>query len=176
MTMQDLLESFTLSENVPKNIVHNTELLLKLYRKVEFAVKCHLKEIDEELYITERKQLSDFVHELINCDLNKERRRLQDRLTSAGTSLCLLELMEDALLTLKSYPENGELYYKLLRYRYFDSYGNTNEELMEILNLSRSTYYRQKKKAIELYAAVLWSLSLPKPPDKAVNTYQNKAS
>ena len=79
--MQDLLESFILSENVPKNIVHNTELLLKLYRKVAFAVKCHLKEIDEELYITERKQLSDFVHELINCDLNKERRRLQDRLT-----------------------------------------------------------------------------------------------
>ena len=94
--MQDLLESFTLSEDVPKNIVHNTELLLKLYRKVEFAVKCHLRELDEEL--------------------------------------------------------------------------------MEILNLSRSTYYRQKKKAIELYAAVLWSLSLPKPPDKAVNTCQNKAS
>lgn len=37
--MQDLLESFTLSENVPKNIVHNTELLLKLYRKLEFSLE-----------------------------------------------------------------------------------------------------------------------------------------
>lgn len=174
--IQDLLENFTLSENVPENLIHNTEVLLNLYRKIEFAVKCHLRELDEELYVTERKRLSDFVHDLINCDLSKERQRLQDRLTSADTSLCLLELMEDALLLLKSYPDNGELYYKLLRYRFFDSYGNTNEELMEILNLSRSTYYRQKKKAIILFASVLWSLSLPKPPDNVVNTCQNKAS
>ena len=107
--MQDLLESFTLSEDVPKNIVHNTELLLKLYRKVEFAVKCHLRELDEELYVTERKRLSDFVHNLINCDLGKERQRLQDRLASADTSLCLLELMEDALLLLKSYRKSLKL-------------------------------------------------------------------
>lgn len=174
--IQDLLESYTLSENVPENLIHNTEVLINLYRKIEFAVKCHLRELDEELYVTERRQLSDFIHDLINYDFNKERRRLQDRLTSADTSLCLLELMEDALLLLKSYPDNGDLYYKLLRYRYFDSYGNTNEELMEILNLSRSTYYRQKKKAIRLYASVLWALSLPKPPDNVVNTCQIKAS
>lgn len=75
-------------------------------------------------------------------------------------SLCLLEIMEDALLIVKEYPDEGELYYRLLRYRYFDSFKNTNEEVMLMLDdMPYTTYYRKRKKAIRLYAAMLWGIA-----------------
>jgi hypothetical protein len=146
---------------VTPNMYKNAEILLDLYKKVKFRVEHNLAEIDEELYVSDRKRLTSLLHEIVDFDAGAEKRRIQDRLVSNTFNLCLLEIMEDALLTVKKYPDDGELYYHLLRYRYFDSFRNTNEEVMEMLNISYTTFYRKRKKAIQLYAAMFWTFTRP---------------
>ena len=157
--MQTIFDTLDEVEQVTEGMYKNTETLLDLYRKVKFRVYRNLQEIDEELYIEDRKRLTALLNKILDFDSTIEKRRIQERLISNDFSLCLLEIMEDALLIVKEYPDEGELYYRLLRYRYFDSFKNTNEEVMLMLDdMPYTTYYRKRKKAIRLYAAMLWEL------------------
>lgn len=158
--MQTIFDTLDEVEQVTEGMYKNTETLLDLYRKVKFRVYRNLQEIDEELYIEDRKRLTALLNKILDFDSTIEKRRIQERLISNDFSLCLLEIMEDALLIVKEYPDEGELYYRLLRYRYFDSFKNTNEEVMLILDdMPYTTYYRKRKKAIRLYAAMFWGIA-----------------
>lgn len=158
--MQMIFDTLDEVEQVTEGMYKNTETLLDLYRKVKFRVYRNLQEIDEELYIEDRKRLTALLNKILDFDSTIEKRRIQERLISNDFSLCLLEIMEDALLIVKEYPDEGELYYRLLRYRYFDSFKNTNEEVMLMLDdMPYTTYYRKRKKAIRLYAAMLWGIA-----------------
>ena len=158
--MQTIFDTLDEVEQVTEGMYKNTETLLDLYRKVKFRVYRNLQEIDEELYIEDRKRLTALLNKILDFDSTIEKRRIQERLISNDFSLCLLEIMEDALLIVKEYPDEGELYYRLLRYRYFDSFKNTNEEVMLMLDdMPYTTYYRKRKKAIRLYAAMLWGIA-----------------
>lgn len=145
--MQTIFDTLDEVEQVTEGMYKNTETLLDLYRKVKFRVYRNLQEIDEELYIEDRKRLTALLNKILDFDSTIEKRRIQERLISNDFSLCLLEIMEDALLIVKEYPDEGELYYRLLRYRYFDSFKNTNEEVMLMLDdMPYTTYYRKRKK------------------------------
>ena len=111
--------------------------------------------IDYELYAEEGKHLKEMLYELVDFDATAEKRRIQDKLLNNDMNLCLLEIMRDSLIALRDYPKNGQLYYRLLKYRYFEA-GNTNEDVMLMLDdMPSTTYYRNRKKAIKLYATML---------------------
>ncbi len=160
--MQDIVNELDGMQAVTTSRYKNTKTLLELYKKVRFRVEENLEDIDEELYIEDRKHLTSLVHELVDFDASAEKKRIQEQLLSNSLNLCLLEIMEDVLLIVKKYPDDGELYYQLLRYRYFDPFKNTNESVMEILDIPYSTYYRKQKRAIQLYAAMLWGMTCRK--------------
>lgn len=98
---------------------------------------------------------------LVDFDATAEKRRIQEKLLNNDMNLCLLEIMRDSLIALRDYPKNGQLYYRLLKYRYFEA-GNTNEDVMLMLDdMPSTTYYRNRKKAIRLYATMLWAFTRP---------------
>lgn len=135
--MQRIQDMFINMEEVAEDAYKNTELLLSQYTKVMFRIEKNLVDIDYEMYAEEGKHL--------NNDMN----------------LCLLEIMRDSLIALRDYPKNGQLYYRLLKYRYFEA-GNTNEDVMLMLDdMPSTTYYRNRKKAIRLYATMLWAFTRP---------------
>ncbi len=163
--MELTIEVIDKAQQTTQSMYRNTEILLELYRKVKFHVQTSIAEIDEELYISERKHLTDMVHELVDYDVTPQKHRIQERLAAKDMSLCLLEVMEDALIALKSYPDDGELYYRLIRYRYFDSFKNTNEDVMLMLGeMPYTTYYRKRKKAIQVYSSLLWGITKRREP------------
>ena len=47
----------------------------------------------------------------------------------------------------KDYPENGKTYYAILDRLYFDNFSYGNVEIMDILDIPRSSYYRYLNKA-----------------------------
>lgn len=162
--MQNLLSELDGVPAVTTDMYKSAETLLDLYKKVHFRVQVNMADIDTELYNEERKHLTDMIHEIIDFDTTHEKRRIQERLMSNNFTLCLLEIMEDSLLLLKQYPDDGELYYQLLRYRYFEPLKVTNEEVMEMMDLPYTTYFRKRKKAIQLYAAMIWGMTKQRMP------------
>ena len=139
----------------------NTELLLSQYTKVMFRIEKNLVDIDYEMYAEEGKHLKEMLYDLVDFDATAEKRRIQEKLLNNDMNLCLLEIMRDSLIALRDYPKNGQLYYRLLKYRYFEA-GNTNEDVMMMLDdMPSTTYYRNRKKAIRLYATMLWAFTRP---------------
>ena len=159
--LEYLKDRVYLTSNIDEEIYRNTEMLLEIYKMVFFRVKRKINRIDEECYISDRKRLTDLVHSLIDCDTQIDKSKLYDKLISIDESLSLMEIMEDALIALKDYPDNGEIYYSILRYRYFDSCKNSHEGIQELCSLSRTSYYRLRKKAIRCYVVMLWGYTIP---------------
>ena len=87
--------------------------------------------------------------------------RIADRLAAMGHSMQLLSLMDAALVLVKADSIHGKRYYDILRMRYFDAYCNSNEDAFLSLGISSSTYYRNIKPAIRLFAANLWCIVIP---------------
>ena len=148
--MQRIQDMFINMEEVAEDAYKNTELLLSQYTKVMFRIEKNLVDIDYEM-----------LYDLVDFDATAEKRRIQEKLLNNDMNLCLLEIMRDSLIALRDYPKNGQLYYRLLKYRYFEA-GNTNEDVMLMLDdMPSTTYYRNRKKAIRLYATMLWAFTRP---------------
>lgn len=54
------------------------------------------------------------------------------------------------------FPEFGKLYYDILQMAYFEKDKKSDQEILEKLNLERSTYYRRTKEAILLCGVLIW--------------------
>ena len=148
-------------ECIDSEVYHNTELLLKLYRKVLFRVNRKLQQANDEVVFAERQELADYIGFITEFDTKNHKAKVYEKLLSMGSSLCLLEVMEDALIALKEYPDKGDIHYQILRCAYFDSIIMTHEEIMEYCRLSYATYYRYRRMAVKTYAAMLWGYVLP---------------
>ena len=136
-------------------------IIVMLITLVMFRIEKNLVDIDYELYAEEGTHLKEMLYNLVDFDATAEKRRIQDKLLNNDMNLCLLEIMRDSLIALRDYPKNGQLYYRLLKYRYFEA-GNTNEDVMLMLDdMPSTTYYRNRKKAIRLYATMLWAFTRP---------------
>ena len=159
--IKNRLISLDTPEEVAEDAYKNTELLLSQYTKVMFRIEKNLVDIDYEMYAEEGKHLKEMLYDLVDFDATAEKRRIQEKLLNNDMNLCLLEIMRDSLIALRDYPKNGQLYYRLLKYRYFEA-GNTNEDVMLMLDdMPSTTYYRNRKKAIRLYATMLWAFTRP---------------
>lgn len=144
--MQRIQDMFINMEEVAEDAYKNTELLLSQYTKVMFRIEKNLVDIDYEMYAEEGKHLKEMLYDLVDFDATAEKRRIQEKLLNNDMNLCLLEIMRDSLIALRDYPKNGQLYYRLLKYRYFEA-GNTNEDVMLMLDdMPSTTYYRNRKK------------------------------
>ena len=68
----------------------------------------------------------------------------------------ILRVIKVVMDRVKMFPEFGELYYNILQIAYFEKDKMSDQEIVEKLNLERSTYYRRKKEAILLCGVLLW--------------------
>lgn len=149
-------------ELISRETYCETEKLLKLYRRILFRSRRQLAQMRAECCAASRRELTDYIAVLIEFDTANHKRRICDRLEAMSATLCLLEVMEDALALLLSYPDNGLLYHRILHHAYFSDRPLTHEEIMEREVLSRSTYFRRRAEAVETYAAMLWGYAMPK--------------
>lgn len=125
--------------------------LLKLYRKILHGVNNGLVYLDDEVYVNCRKHLADIVEGLVPFETKKQEVQFNEQVCVYHKDLELLKILDDAVVIMKDYPENGNTYYKILEMLYFDSFDFSSEEIMSILEISRSTYYRLLKKAYICY-------------------------
>lgn len=140
---------------------HNTRLLLKLYRNVDFFIQDRVQSLEEYFYDSNRQDLQDMVLSVLEIDPFVNVVKIEECLIDTNVSILLLNLMDLALTRLENYPDKGELYAELLKLKYFNSAYKTNEEISEMLNVSRSTYYRYQNQAVIVYSNMLFGYAIP---------------
>lgn len=149
------------NKKVSPNIYHNTKLLLKLYNKVLWRINNSFEEIEEDCISFSGKRLDELLHSLTDTEEFITEARLESRLQSIEDSKSIINLIEKALLMLKSYPKNGERYYSIIYKIYISAYTYSESEIIDYLCCSRATYYREKKNAINLLGTILWGFLFP---------------
>ena len=86
---------------------------------------------------------------------------LEDRAMSLRLTGALVRIKESALVALRDYPHHGEQYFDILNNIYFVKYPLSENDLLVEMDISRSTFYRLKKRALSLLGAIIWGYLLP---------------
>ena len=138
-----------------RNTYHNTQLMLRYYRDINWALGCFPSHISEEL----DKPLNDLdtLLSLINAELGMDNAKLENRLASVQKSRLLLDRFNEALTVLREKPGNGELMYQSLFLTYITHEDLTHAEITCRLKISSRHYYRIRHQAINILSIRLWA-------------------
>ena len=139
-----------------RNMYHNTELMLRHYRDINWALECFPANISEEL----DRPMSDLdaLISLINAEIGMGNPKLEGRLQSIQKSRLLLDRFNEALTVLRKKPGNGEVMYQSLYLRYIIPEYLSHTEILYRMNTSSRQYYRFRSQAINILSIRLWAV------------------
>lgn len=134
-----------------------TELLLSLYRDICWSVCKRSKECETEAVTFCSNDVDLGLIYLFEFSPTPTKKEFTEKVYSMYHTRYLISKMDDALLRLKEYPKNGELYYRIVKLCYMDKEMLSQDEIIcRLPEMDRSTYYDRKKEAILLFGICLW--------------------
>ena len=138
-----------------RNAYHNTQMLLKNYRKMVWVFSCYPEEILQEL----EAPFENFDRMVDRLDLEMAigNKRMESRLEAAARSRLLLDRFNEAMAVLRKEPTRGEKLYQLIYTAYLAPEKLKLEEILFRLDLSQRHYYRLREQAISILSIRLWS-------------------
>lgn len=159
--LADYISNMNIVNRIDHDDIEKTQALLEIYVSVMQQSARRIDELDQESFAANRQSILDFINLAVDFDQESDKKRVAERLCDMGHNMALLEIMEEALVLMKSYKKVGDLYYRILEARYFDAYCDNIEMVCFHSHVARSTYYRNLPKAVELYTAMLWCIVVP---------------
>jgi len=163
LTKRGLLEDTDITDDTVRHAVkdrkrrmyHNTQMMLKHYRDITWALECFPAEIAEEL--DRPLDNLDALISLIDAEIGMENTKVENRLMSVRKSRLLLDRFNDALTVLRQKPGNGEIMYQILYLTYITTEDLRHTEILYRLNISSRHYYRIRQQAINILSIRLWA-------------------
>lgn len=156
-TIQKMYEQLRLDQ---EDILHRTKMLLGVYRDVVWITLNRSEGLNGELVYYGDDLNSALVYlEQFAPDI--ERREFESRVCSLFENKWMVDLIDTAMGKIYDYYNNGKLYHEILSKSYLTAFRYTESELLELLNLERSTFYDRKKEAVMLLGICLWGYAIP---------------
>lgn len=148
--------------NIERDMVlHKTKLLMKIYRPVVWSASNRVLEVCESAEIYCSKQMEEALEYLANYAPDTEQEKFSEKVRSLFETQWLISLVDSTMNKIYEYPDNGKIYHEILSKQYLTVYKYTEQEMLEVLNMERSSYYDKKKEAIDLFAICLWGYTIP---------------
>ena len=142
-------------------ILHKSKMLLMMYRPVVWSVSNRVNEVCESAEYYSGKKMEEALEYLANFAPDIEQERFSVQVRSLFETQWLISLIESAMSKIHGYPENGKLYYEILSKQFLTNDNYNEREMLELLNMERSTYYDKKREAIDLFAICMWGYTIP---------------
>jgi hypothetical protein len=134
---------------------HNTQMMLKHYRDIVWALECFPEQVAEEL----DRPLKDLdaLLSMVDTQLAMGNTRLEHRMLSIKQSRLLLDRINDALTVLRQKPGNGEMMYNIIFQTFVTPDKLTHQEILYRLDISDRHYYRLRQQAVNILSIRLWT-------------------
>ncbi|HQA60103.1 hypothetical protein [Desnuesiella massiliensis] len=142
-------------------VLHKTKLLLKIYRPVVWSTSNRAYQICESAECYCGKNLERALEYLANFAPETEQNRFSENVRSLFETHWLISLIDSTMNKIYEYPDNGKMYHEILSKQYLTVSKYSEQEMLELLNMERSTYYDKKREAIDLFAICLWGYTIP---------------
>ena len=139
-------------QNIDEKVLYErAKLILSIYREVCWSTIDRANDVCDTLICTYGDSLDGALIYLENFAPDEARERF--------------ELVDMAMLKIREYPDKGALYCEIISKAYLNRFKYRESEMLEVLNMERSTYYDRKKEAILLFGLSLWGTAIPKLKD-----------
>ena len=142
-------------QELRRNMYHNTQVMLKYYRDIVWALECFPDEIAEELDAP-MKNL-DALLSVVETQIAMGNAKLEHRLLSIRKSRLLLDRINEALTVLQHKPGNGKKLYDVIFQTFITPDRLTHTDILYRLDLSERHYYRLRKQAVNILSIRLWT-------------------
>ena len=141
---------------------HDTRKLLRKYRDVTWSLELSVQRLNNQFHVEYGTDIEDFLDSVYLAGADLGGTELEHHAQCIERSHKMLTLVQNAVELLRTKHKNGEIYYWLLYYTYLSpqQFRNTEEIIVQlqpyIRDISVPTYYRRKKKAVEMLSTILW--------------------
>ncbi len=150
-----------LKELDEKRLYERSKRLLTIYRKVCWVTADRADRIAEELVYYCGSQLDDALVYLEEFAPDEDREKFEDRIRSLFQTRWMVEMMDNAMLRVREYPDGGDVYFEIISKCYLTRWKYTESEMLELLRMERSRFYDKKKEAVMIFGLALWGKSIP---------------
>lgn len=141
---------------------HDTWRLLKKYRDVVWSMELSVQQVKKEFEIEFGSTIDDFLESIYLAGADVGGTKIENHARCIERSNQMIKLLNNAVELLRTKHKNGESYYWLLYYTFLSpqQMENVNEIIEQlrphIRDISRTTYYRKREKAVEALSSILW--------------------
>ena len=158
-----VIDSMFASRNMDTaSYLRKARLLLGSYRHICWASQgmCRMGPADD--YLISDDEIDQALDYLMNFSHTEEKRIVEAKLKALFDARWMMELVDEAMVQVNEFPDAGDMYFSLLSKCYLSKFKYGENELLDFLNIERSTYYDRKKEAVLVFAWALWGTVLPK--------------
>lgn len=137
--------------------------LLEIYRDVCWETSEYANLVREDLafeYGYVSNDLDTALLYLENFAPDEQKEKFAAKIRALFIVKWMVEIVDSAIIKVREFPLNGELYAHILSMYYLGKFQYTEAEMMEELNLERSSYYRRKKEAVIVFGLAIWGGSI----------------
>ena len=153
-------------ENTPSveenPLFHDTWKLLKNYRDAVWNLELAVQQVRNTFEIEYGSSIEEFLDSIYLAGADIGGSKLENYARSIERSNKMLNLLNSAVVILRSKHKHGEQYYWILYWSYLSpqQLQNTDEIIdalvPHITNISRRTYYRKRPEAVQALSSILW--------------------
>ncbi len=160
--MQSFFARYQNMDGVLANIdplIKQTKLILKIYREVRWALAERQHELYAQVtaagwdsYDTGMVYLTIFAPDADMAEFEKQVCRLIENKS-------ILAFITTCVQHLRRFPEFGSVYHEIITFQFLSHKNHSEIEMVNRLNMERSTFYRRKKEALFLLGLCLFGLT-----------------
>ena len=174
-SIRKMYEQLNLNQS---DIFSKTKLLLGVYRDVVWITLSESARVNEELAYYGEELDSALVYFLLPAAAypfmgiynavylelfapDTEKQEFESRISALFENKWMVDLIDTAMAKIYDYHNNGRLYHEIISKSYLTAFRYTESELLDLLNMERSTFYDRKREAILLLGVSLWGYAIP---------------
>ena len=143
------------------DIYGRAKRLLSVYRRLCWSTVNRADEVNEDICYYCGTDLDDALIYLETFAPERARENFEARIGMLFETRWMMEMVEQAMVKVKEFPDNGQQYYDILSCFYLNKMKHTESDMLSILNMERSRYYDKKKEAIMVFAIAFWGTAIP---------------
>ena len=143
-------------------LYEKAKLLLGCYRRVCWAATGRCEAIADEEFCYCDNGLGTALGYLQGFEPAAEKPHFESKIRSLFETRWMIELVDNAMLRVKEFPDYGEHYFEILAKSYLNRFKYNESDLLDILHIERSCYYDRKKEAIMVFGIAMWGKEIPR--------------
>lgn len=131
------------------------KFILETYRDLSWKTAREANYVREDLMSYCSADMDQALVYLLTFATDERRDFFESKIDALFTSHTMGGMIESAAAWVRDYPAEGNLYYNIIYLRYLCRDRLKESELLEVLDMERSTYYKRRKEAVTVFGVAI---------------------